>query len=132
MRRARLIILLGLVAGSATPMVSCEKNKRDHENGGRRIVHALADPSGKWVAIVDEVEYANGLLTSLADRVRVVQSESQDAEGTLVLSADALPDSEKPTVAWAAGRIQVTVSQNATVLHQEAQAHGFEVEVRRR
>jgi hypothetical protein len=132
MKRTGPILVVGILAGLVMSMISCERAKRDHEKGGRRIVQTLTDPSGKWVAIVDEVEYANGLLTSVADRVRVVESASRDAEGTLVFSEDALPDSEKPTIAWATRSLLITVSRSASILHREARVYGFEVEVRPR
>ncbi|ACL67451.1 hypothetical protein A2cp1_4134 [Anaeromyxobacter dehalogenans 2CP-1] len=124
-KRAASIVALGIVAALAVPAASCER-------GTRRVVHRVADPSAQWVAVVDEVEYANGLLTSVADRVLVREAASKDAAGTIVFSEDALPDLEKPTVAWEAGRLVITASRSANVLRREARAHGFEVEVRPR
>lgn len=125
MMRAASIIALGIIAALAPPAASCER-------ATRRVVHRVADPSAQWVAVVDEVEYANGLLTSVADRVVVRETASKDAAGTIVFSEDALPDIEKPTVAWEAGRLVITASRGANVLRREARAHGFEVEIRRR
>ena len=125
MRRAASITVLGILVGLAMTMVSCERLKR-------RIVQTLVDPSGRWVAVVDEVEYANGLLTSVADRVVVIQSASKDAEGTQVFCEDAMPYSEKPTIAWSKGRLVIGVSPKANVLAREARAFGFEVEFRSR
>jgi hypothetical protein len=68
----------------------------------------------------------------VADRVVVRETASKDAAGTIVFSEDALPDIEKPTVAWEAGRLVITASRGANVLRREARAHGFEVEIRRR
>lgn len=132
MKRAASCVAPWILVGLAMTAVSCECTKRDHESDGRRVLHTLTDPTGKWVAVVDEVEYANGLLTSVADRVLVIDAASKGAEGTIVFSEDALPDVEKPTVAWGTGRLLITVSRDAYVLHREARAHGFEVEVRPR
>lgn len=112
--------MVGLViAGPA-----CERPK-----GHRMIVQTLPDPSGKWVAVVDQVEYANGLLTSVADRVLVVEAASMAAEGTMVFSEDALPANEKPIVSWSGGRLLISISPDATVLFREPQAGGMEVVV---
>lgn len=88
----------------------------DRPKGHRMIVQTLPDPSGKWVAVVDQVEYANGLLTSVADRVLVVEAASMAAEGTMVFSEDALPANEKPIVSWSGGRLLISISPDATVL----------------
>ncbi len=64
------------------------------------LVQTAPDPSGRWVAIVDEVEYPNGLLTSVADRVRLVAAASPNTEGTVVFSEDALPAYDNPMVSW--------------------------------
>jgi hypothetical protein len=102
------------------------------DKGHQVILQTLPDPSGRWAAIVDQVEYANGLLTSVADRVRVVEAASMNAEGTLVFSEDALPDNERPTISWSGGRLLISVSRNAAVLHRETRADGIEVVVRTR
>ena len=125
MKQAGSITVLAILAGLAMTPIACEK-------AGRRVVQTLADPSGNWVAVVDEVEYANGFLTSVADRVSVFQSASQDTEGTVVFSEDALPDWDKPTVVWTPGRLVITVSRTATVLHRDTRAFGLEIEVRAR
>jgi hypothetical protein len=102
------------------------------QRAGRRIVQTVPDPSAKLVALVDEVEYANGLLTSMADRVLVVKAPSKDSDGTLVFSEDALPDLEKPSVEWVSGRLRITISRSAYVLHREAMADGIPVDVQPR
>lgn len=116
--------LLGLVAcvGAGAGCAS------RHEE--RRIVQVLQDPTGRWKAVVDEVEYANGLLTSVADRVLVGEAQADDSRGTVVFSEDAAPASEKPQVSWMDGRLVIAVSRNATDLHQVARAGGVEIDVR--
>lgn len=93
------------------------------------IVQTLPDPSGKWVAVVDQVDYANGLLTSVGDRVLVVEAASMNAEGTIVFSEDALPANEKPIVSWSGGRLLISVSRDATILHRASHAGDLEVVV---
>jgi len=108
---------------------ACERSIRGPDKGDQVIIQTLPDPSGRLVAIVDRVEYANGLLTSVADRVRVVEAASMNAEGTLVFSEDALPDNERPTVSWSGGRLLISISRNAAVIHREPLAGGIEVVV---
>jgi hypothetical protein len=120
-------VLLAASLAMAAALCSC--------TDGRRIIQGpLADPGGKWVAVVDEVEYANGLLTSVADRVVVADSASsaEKGKGTIVFSEDALGDQDKPTVEWSAHRLVITISRKAAVLRKDPRGGGVQVEIRRR
>jgi hypothetical protein len=119
-----IVVVLGVAAG----LSACS-------SGGRTVLQVAADPSGKWVAIVDRVEYANGLLTSAADRVLVAEAGSRAAErgeGTIVFSQDAGLPGEKPTVAWSEGRLVITAPASGAVLHQQTSVRGVQVEIRLR
>lgn len=127
MKPSGSIVLLAILAGIAIAWSACERSMRGRDRGHRVIMQTFPDPSGKWVAVVEQVEYANGLLTSVADRVRVVEAASMHAEGTLVFSEDALPDSERPAVSWSDGRLLISISREATVLYEESHADSIEV-----
>ena len=134
MKRNAKIAAIGIAFGVAMAMTSCNKFKHDYgsESRGRKIIQKVPDPSGKWIGIVDEVEYANGLLTSMADRVSLVGPKSKDKDGVLVFSEDAMPDSEKPTISWESNHLLITVSPNSNVLHQEKQVGEVQIEIRKR
>lgn len=134
MRGISKVTALGMAFGTVLAMASCGKpgNPSNRDNGGRRVIQKMADPSGKWIVVIDEVEYANGLLTSVADRISLVSTKHPDKEGTLVFSEDAMPDAEKPTVVWESNRLVVSISSSATVLHQSEEADGVRIVVRKK
>jgi hypothetical protein len=134
MQRSAKIAALGIALGTTMAIISCNRFNHNHgaENGARKIIQKVSDPSGKWIAIVDEVEYANGLLTSMADRVTLVGPKPKDSDGVLVFSEDAMPDNEKPTVSWVSNRLLITVPANSNILHQEKQVGEVQIEVRKR
>ncbi len=129
MKASGLTCLLAVLAGIVIAGSACERPMRGRDKSHQTLMQTLPDPSGKWVAVVDQVEYANGLLTSVADRVRVVEAASMNAEGTLVFSEDALPANERPVVSWSGGHLLISISHHATVLHREPQANGIEIVV---
>lgn len=114
---AALVVLVGVMTAACRPPA-------------RKIIRSVPDPTGRWVAVVDEVEYSNGLLTSVADRVLLAQSGSMSGAGTIVLSKDA--DRSKPIVEWSADHLVITVDTAALLLHEQPSAHGITIEIRRR
>jgi hypothetical protein len=123
--KSALMWFLASVAGIVTTCGRCEK-------GHQTILQTLPDPTGKWIAIVDQVDYVNGLLTSVADRVRVVEAASANSEGALAFSEDALPGGETPTVSWSSGRLLISVSPNANINFRAPHAGGIEISIHTR
>lgn len=114
--------------------VTCDRSKssKDSSNKGRRIIRKLPDPSGQFIAILDEIDYANGLLTSTADRICIVDPKKNTQEGDIVFSEDALPDSEKPTIVWKSNTLLITISKNSNIISRKTQVNGILVELRNR
>ena len=126
MKPSKSIPLLAALAAIATMAPGCRSYQR-------RVIQKVPDPSGRWMAIVDEVEYQDGFLTSVADRVLVVEPASSAADGTvertLAFSEDAMPDIEKPAVSWSGGRVLISVSRSAVVLAKRERVGGVEIVV---
>ena len=102
------------------------------QNDGRKIIQELRNPSGKIIAVVDEVEYANGLLTSVADRVCLLGDKWKKVDGIVVFSSDAMPLAKKPTIAWESNKLIITISADATDVHYDKQVDEFEIELKTR
>jgi hypothetical protein len=129
MKPSKSIPLLAALAAIATMAPGCRSYQR-------RVIQKVPDPSGRWMAIVDEVEYQDGFLTSVADRVLVVEPASSAADGTvertLAFSEDAMPDLYKPRVSWSGGRVSISVARDAYVHFQRPRVDGVEIVVSRR
>jgi hypothetical protein len=128
-RKAGASLLLNVIIVFVTVgLMQCKPcNKIDISK--RKIIQRAIDPSGRWEAVVDEVEYPNGLTTAAADRVSISQLKSGKSKEKLIFSEDIKPDNEKPSILWKKDKLIINISKDAYVIFSERSVDGIDVEI---
>jgi hypothetical protein len=95
------------------------------------IIQSLKNSDSSYVAILEQVDYANGILTSTEDRVRV-SKEGDINKGEIVFCEDVMPPLEKPNVQWSGSKLIISFSRDAYVFVRKQEIQGLTVEYLRR
>jgi hypothetical protein len=122
------ILIIGFIS---FPMLACQRKDPKLSDAPKIIQTVEASPGG-LVAIVDQIPYANGLLTSEEDRVRIVDPQKNKPEGEVVFAEDSEQSTEKPVITWSGGKLVISFSRDANVLFQRPSFGGVQIEVVRR
>lgn len=121
-----MMLLGGCSCRRALPSAQVQKSER-------RVWDRVVSPSGEWIAVLDQVPYANGLLTSEEDRVCLIRKGSKDPddEGVVVYSEDAAPKGQKATLQWKGNALIITTSKSAYALHTQDKFENVTIIVKR-
>lgn len=131
----RLLVCLVSVSMLLLGGCSCRRPQPNTaiQKSERRVWDRVVSPSGEWVAILDQVPYQNGLLTSEEDRVCLVRGGSKNPsdEGVVVYSEDAAPKDQKAKLQWRGDTLVITTSKSAYALHTKDKFENVTIVVNR-
>jgi len=80
------------------------------------IIRQVGATASQRIAFVEQINYASGLQTCVADQVRIADRVSDSQPQDIVFTEDVEPLSQKPIVEWKGDVLTIYVARDANVL----------------